>query len=156
MKILIAFYSRTGTTKKAAQRLSREIGAGCEEINDLKKRAGFGGFLSAGFDALRKKQTAIDQLDNDPADYDLIVIGTPIWAGMMTPAVRTYLADNRSKIKKVAFFATDGEADHEKTWADMREMCGQAPMATLALPSKSVVSGEYVTRLKDFAAKLHE
>ncbi len=156
MKILVTFYSRTGTTRKVAQRLSQELGADSEEIIDLKKRAGLGGFFSSGFDAVRKNKASIDSLENDPVEYDLVVVGTPIWAGQIAPAIRTYLTANRSKIKKVAFFSTGSEADHEKTWPDMREACGQAPVATLALSAKSVVSGEYFSRLKDFVAKLHE
>lgn len=156
MKKLVVFYSRTGTTKKVAQRLSLEIGAECEEIYDRKKRAGLFGFLGAGFDAIRRKKTVIDPAEKDPADYDLVLVGTPIWAGAMTPAVRTYLADNRGKIKKAGFFATGGEIPKDEVWADMETVVGQAPLATWAAATNMVQSGKYVVRLKDFAAKLHE
>ncbi len=156
MKKLVVFYSRTGTTKKVAQRLSLEIGAECEEINDRKKRAGLFGFFSAGFDAIRRKKTVIDPAEKAPDDYDLVLVGTPIWAGAMTPAVRTYLADNRGKIKKIVFFATGGEIPKDQVWADMETVVGQAPLAAWAAVAKTVQSGEYVVRLKDFAAKLHE
>lgn len=156
MKTLIVYYSRTGTTKNVAQRLSQEIGAESEEIIDLKKRGGFFGWLGAGGDAMRKKLAKIEALDKDPADYDLVVVGTPIWAGLMAPAARTYLAENRGKIKKIAFLATMGGSNLIKAWADMQTVCGQAPVATLAVPAKQVSGGEYITSLKDFAAKLYE
>ncbi len=156
MKTLIVYYSRTGTTKKVAQRLGRELGAECEEIIDHKKRAGFFGFLGAGFDALRKTTTKIGQLDQDPADYDLVVVGTPIWAGQMTPAVRTFLSANRSKMKQVAFLATDGGADHAAVWADMGTVVGKNPVAVVSIPSREVAAGEYMDRIKKFVAKINE
>lgn len=154
MKVLIVYYSRTGTTKKVAERLSQELGAECEEIIDHKKRAGFFGFLGAGLDALRKKVTKIDPPEKDPAGYDLVIVGTPIWAGLMAPAARTFLSDNRGKIKKIAFLATMGGAKLTKAWADMQTVCCLSPVATVAVSAKQMSSGEYITSLKDFAAKL--
>jgi len=37
-------------------------------------------------------------------DYDVIVIGTPIWAGTFTPPIKTFLADNIISGKKVYLF----------------------------------------------------
>lgn len=156
MKTLVVSYSRTGTTKKVAQWLSLEIGAEYEEIIDRKKRSGIFGFFGAGFDAILKKKTVIDPSEKDPADFDLVLVGTPIWGGLMAPAIRIYLAENRSKFKKVGFFATGGEIPKAPVWVDMEKVAGQAPIATWAAPAKTVQSGEYVASLKNFVVKLHE
>lgn len=156
MKTLIVYYSRTGTTKKVAQRLSQEIGAASEEIVDLKKRAGWWSFPGAGFDAILKRKTRIKPPEKNPADYELVIIGTPIWAGLMAPAARTYLTEQHDKIKKVAFLATMGGSGLTKAWPDMQAVCRQVPMATLAVSSKQMSDGEYLAALKGFAAKLNE
>ena len=63
-----------------------------------------------GKDATRKNQTEIAQTTKTPQDYDLIVIGTPIWAWSPTPAVRTYIQKNNLAGKKVAlFYTSDGD-----------------------------------------------
>ena len=108
MKSLIVYYSRTGNARYVAQTISSQIGAEIEEVIDLKKRGGVLGFLSGGKDARNGKETEISPSTKSPADYDLIVVGTPIWAGKPTPAIVTYLKKNDLSGKKVAVFFTQG------------------------------------------------
>jgi flavodoxin len=57
-------------------------------------------------DALQKKLTKIAPIKKSALDYDLIIIGTPIWARAPTPAVRTYVSQNSLSGKRVALFYT--------------------------------------------------
>jgi flavodoxin len=110
MKSLVVYYSRTGNTKFVAETIAAEIGADVEEIVDQKNRMGVGGWLSAGKDARQEKETEIALTMRSPANYDLIVVGTPIWASRITPAIITYLKKNDLSGKKVAaFFVQDGK-----------------------------------------------
>ena len=79
MKTLVVYYSRTGNTKFVAEEITAELGADIEEVVDLKKRDGKMGYLSASRDATGNRQTNIAETKRNPADYDLIVIGTPVW-----------------------------------------------------------------------------
>ena len=107
MKTLVIYYTRTGNTKFAAETIAAELGADIEEVIDLKKRQGITGWLSAGKDATGGKKTEIAETKRDPASYDLIVIGQPVWGGNPTPAIRTYLSKNDLSGKKVALFFSD-------------------------------------------------
>jgi flavodoxin len=110
LKSLVVYYSRTGNARFVAETIAAEIGADIEEIIDLKKRGGAFGFLIGGFDAWRGKLTEIAPANKSPAGYDLVVIGTPVWGGRPTPAIRTYLKQNDLSGKKVAvFFARGGK-----------------------------------------------
>ena len=95
-KVLVVYYSRGGYTKRVAQDIATKLDADIEEIIDQKSRKGFFGLLSAGKDAFFKSETSIGTLEKDSANYDTTIIGTPMWAGGMTPAVRTYL--NKYKV----------------------------------------------------------
>jgi flavodoxin len=106
MKSLVVYYTRTGKTKFVAETIATQLGADIEEIVDLKKRAGTLGWIMSGKDASRKSLTEIAPTRKAPADYDLIVIGTPIWAWSPTPAIRTYISQNNLSGKKVALFYT--------------------------------------------------
>lgn len=108
MKSLVVFYSRTGNARFVAQTIAAEIGSDLEEIIDLKKRNGLIGFLGGGFDARLGKETKIGPTQKSPVDYDLIVVGTPIWAGRPTPAITTYLKKTDLSGKKVAVFLVQG------------------------------------------------
>jgi len=140
MKSLIVYYSRTGNTKFMAETIAAEIGAETEEVIDLKNRQGRLAFLPAGRDAMQGKETQIAEIKRKPGDYDLIIVGQPIWAGSPTPAIRTYLNKNDLSGKKVALFFSDsglGKAV-EKTKALMPNstFVGELALAAKALENK--------------------
>ena len=106
MKCLVVYYTRTGKTRDVAETIAAELGADLEEIVDLKKREGKLGWLSGGRDAMQKKQTEIAPTAKASCDYDLVLLGTPIWAWAPTPALRTYVARNVLVGRRVAVFYT--------------------------------------------------
>jgi flavodoxin len=134
MKTLVVYYSRTGNAKFMAETIAAALGADIEEIIDLKNRQGRLAFLPAGRDAMRGKETEIAQTKRAPFDYDLVVIGQPVWAGSPTPAIRTYLSKNDLSGKKVALFFSDSSV--------------QAVEKTKALMSNSTIVGELVVPAK--------
>ena len=109
MKTLVVYYSRTGNTKFVAEEITAELGADIEEVVDLKKRGGKMGYLSASRDATTNRQTSIAETKRNPADYELIVIGTPVWFWSLSSAIRTYVAKHDLSGMNVAlFFTFDG------------------------------------------------
>jgi menaquinone-dependent protoporphyrinogen IX oxidase len=152
MKVLIAFYSRTGVTRKACERLAADLGrlgaeATTEEVIDTKDRSGITGWLGSGKDATFKRGTVIQPIAADVSAFDLVVIATPVWAFTMAPAIRTFCADHAPKCREVAFLATMGGSGDAKTFAAMRELCSREPVATLTLLDKKVKSDDAETFL---------
>jgi flavodoxin len=113
VKSLVVFYTRTGNAKFAAEYIASELGGDLEEVVDLKKRGGPLGWVGAGKDASQENLAEIAPTKLSPADYDLIVVGTPIWAWRPTPAIRTYIKQNDLSGKKVALFFTLDNAPKE-------------------------------------------
>ena len=107
MKRLVAYYSRTGITKRIGEELAEALEADSEEIVDQKSRKGRIGWLKAGMDATLQKMTEI-KVQKTPKDYDVVIVGTPIWNGRVTPAIRTYLQSHDFSKRKIAFFTTQG------------------------------------------------
>jgi flavodoxin len=90
------------------------------EIIDKKNRQGKIAFLSSGKDAMQEKLTDIE-VTKPIEEYDVIIIGTPVWAGKITPAIRKYIATNDFKEKSVALFVTlDGDKP-EKSLENMKK-----------------------------------
>ena len=153
MKALVVHYSRTGNTEKVAAELAKALGADAETIIDQKNRKGPIGWLGAGKDASQKVPAKIDEPKKDPSGYDLVVIGTPVWAWTVSAPVLAYLNKFTGKFPEVAFFLTyDGNM--EKTFDDMTAAAGRKPKATMAVHAKHIKSGEHVQEIKEFAAKL--
>ena len=114
MKTLVVYYSRTGKTRFVAKKVASELKADIEEVVDLKNRSGRFGFLKAGYDATRGNETEIGETQKLPSDFNLIVVGTPVWNSRPASAVSTYLKRNDFAGKKVAVFCTNEGMGEEK------------------------------------------
>ncbi|MDP3065447.1 MAG: flavodoxin [Methanobacteriaceae archaeon] len=108
MKTLVVFYSRTGNTRRVAEEIQNSLDCDIEEIIDTKKRSGPLGYMKSGRDASSGKLTVLKDITHDPASYDLLIIGTPLWAWHVSTPARTYIHQNHTKFSKVAFFCTAG------------------------------------------------
>jgi flavodoxin len=122
MRSLVVYYSRSGNTRFVAEKISQEIGADTEEIIDKKKRKGLLGFILSGYDATRGRVTKIAEMERSPKDYDLVVVGTPMWNKRITPAVRTYLRDHNFSGKQVALFCTNLGSQPERVFKTLKEL----------------------------------
>jgi flavodoxin len=152
MKCLLAFYSRTSTTKKIAELISTEMNCEYEEIIDTKKRKGrFFGFIKSGFAATREKLTIIKETQKDPKLYDVVILGTPIWNKRMTPAIRTYITENKNRFKSVAFFCTMGGKGGPETFESMTKLCEKTPISTLAITKKEIKNELHQDKIKNFS-----
>jgi len=153
-KVLVVCYSRTGVTAKLAEAVAEALGCQVEMLVDRKDRGGVVGYAVAGKDALTKKLADIDPIAHDPADYDLIVVGTPVWAGTMACAVRSYLTQAAPHLPDVAFFLTTGKTGIAGTFKAMAELSGKTPRATLGLRTKQVRKGAPAEDVAAFVEKL--
>jgi flavodoxin len=129
MKTLVIYYSKTGNTKRVAMDIAAGLGADVEEIIDKKNRAGILNWFLSGRDGMKKLGTEIAELAKDPAQYDLVIAGSPVWGWNIVPAVRTYLEKNKDKIKSYAFFVTSGNTDSQKLAGYFQEIMNQEPQA---------------------------
>jgi flavodoxin len=154
MKSIVVFYSRTGTTRQIGEALARLLACDYEELVDTKKRSGPLGFVAAGRDAQAKKMTTLADIKHDPALYDLVILGTPVWGGTLSSAVRTYISANKSKFKRVAFFCTLGGTESKHLFDEMEALCEQHPVDILAVSQQEVKKEAYQGKLRQFAYRL--
>jgi flavodoxin len=154
-RALVAYYSRTGTTRKVAEAIAGMLQCDVEEVVDTKDRAGVGGFLQSGKDAMLKKLTVIREPAKSPRDYDLVIIGTPVWAWTMATPVRTYISRYADQFKAVAFFLTTGGTGIQRTLQHMEELCGKKPQAVLGLKMDKVLKADPTPQIKAFVDALN-
>jgi flavodoxin len=154
MKILVTYYSRTGTTKVVGEYLAHELGADIDEIVDQKERLGSVGYMRAARDAKGLKATEI-QCEKNPTDYDLVIIGTPIWWNNLPPAPRTYLSTHSLKGKKVAFFTTSQGEDRENVFNQLKELTPDTDIiGTFGVLQKAVKDGDLSDQFASFIQML--
>lgn len=156
-KVLVVYFSRSGNTGTVAKELAAKLDADIEQLTEQGTDwSGVWGYLKAGKAAWKEETSSIEKLKKEPKDYDLVVIGTPVWAWNLTPAVRAFLTVYKDDIKKVSFFATEGGSGHEKAFKNMEIIAGKRPVATAFWMEKEVKDPEkmrekisvYVTDIK--------
>ena len=94
MKSLVVYYSYSGNTEKVAKILVDFLKDKDFMVDTLrlKPKNERGSFFLQCLEALRGKRAVLSgDLNFDLAGYDLVCIGSPVWAFSPTPAVNTYL-----------------------------------------------------------------
>lgn len=153
-RILVVYYSRTGTTERIANEIAEALNCDIEKLYDLKKRNGIMGYIASGRDAVKRNLALINQIENDPTEYDLVIIGSPVWASTMSSAARTYIINGKTKFKNLAFFTTSGGPGNEKVFDEFRKMTGKKTVPYLNLCRRDIKSGEYKNKIKIFTDEI--
>lgn len=154
MRVLVVYFSRTGTTKAVAQELARELGADIEMITERSSRAGWLGWLKSGYEATFGKTGAIHAPLRDPSTYDLVILGTPTWNAAPCTPLLSYVRMLRKTLPKVALFCTFDGRGEDSVFAKLRDEIGQEPVAVLGLPRAQVETGLAHAKIVSFAGLL--
>jgi len=155
-RILVAYYSRSGNTGMVANALTESLRADEETIQESNEREGWTGFLRSAMDVIRKRTVPILPGHFRPDDYDLVVVGTPVWVGHVAAPVRTFLTESGPACKSLAFFCTMGGSNPSHAFADMEKIAGSKPLATLGVSEKELAGDAYLPRVRNFALTLEQ
>lgn len=112
-KILCVCYSRTGSTLQAMSEIAEALDCELVEIKDKANRSGVIGYLRCGLDAMRKRTRATSKVitERELSEYDLVILGTPIWAGRCSSVIRGFLKRHGSELQNVGYVVTHKSAE---------------------------------------------
>ncbi|QCU01275.1 flavodoxin [Blautia sp. SC05B48] len=133
-KILVAYFSASGVTAKAAWKLSEAIEA---DLHEIKPEVPYS---SADLNWMDKKSRSSVEM-NDPSSrptiaekladmekYDVVFVGFPIWWYVAPTIINTFLESYDFSGKTIIPFATSGGSGMGKTNEKLEPSC---PGATL-------------------------
>ena len=105
MKTAIVYYSMSGNTKMIAEMISKELSADMIELIPEKAYPdkGMRKFLWGGFAAVMSEKPKLYPYSFDAEQYDLILIGSPVWASNVAPPIRTFVEENKNALKEKQF-----------------------------------------------------
>lgn len=109
MKKLVIYYSFEGNTKKVAELIAKYLKSDIIELKLLKNTLSKSSFMKyawGGKQVLMKETPKIEDINIDFNDYDLIIIGTPVWAFSYAPALRTFFSKYKINNKQIGLFCT--------------------------------------------------
>ena len=126
MNALVAYFSATGTTAKAAKALAKAAGADLYEIKPAVP------YTSADLNWMDKgsrssvemndkhSHPALAETDAPVAGYDVIFLGFPIWWYSAPTIINTFLEGYNFTGKTIVLFATSGGSGLGKSAAGLR------------------------------------
>jgi hypothetical protein len=154
MNVLIVYFSRTGTTEEVAGVLAQKLGAELHAIRPRADYAGGGGFFRGIWQSLRRGAPEITH-GQDPKAYDLVVLGSPIWAGRLSGPMRAYLKRNAKQLPAVAAFCVSGSgAAYADAFEEIVALGGPTPSPTVCLAERDVRSEVLEAKLEPFLRAL--
>lgn len=133
-KRLVAYFSASGVTKRAAEMVAEAAGADLYEITPKVR------YTDADLNWMDKKSRSSVEMsdkkirpeiitgDIDVAPYDEILIGFPIWWYVAPTIINTFLESYDFSGKKIVLFATSGGSGFGNT---VRELQPSAPNAQI-------------------------
>ena len=155
-KILVAYFSATGTTAKVAERLSQAINADLFEIKPAQP------YSNADLDWTDKKsRSSVEMADKssrpaiadqvaDMSQYNVVFVGFPIWWYREPSIIDTFMTSYDFAGKTVIPFATSGMSGIGDSGKSMQAL---APSAKV-LEGKRFSSGVSAEELKSWAEGL--
>jgi flavodoxin len=106
MKTAVVYYSYEGNCALIAELIKNALGADLVELRtaDDKKRQGLSKYLWGGRQVMMKETPDLKPYVFDPEAYDLIILGTPVWAASPAPALNSFFKETTLNNKRIALF----------------------------------------------------
>ncbi|MCR4621153.1 MAG: flavodoxin [Clostridiales bacterium] len=158
MNTVIVYYSMHGNTAYVAKKIASELHADVIEIQPEKQYPdkGIRKFLWGGKSAVMAETPTLKPYEFHAEKYDQVIFGFPVWAGNVTPPLRTFARDHLEELKskRIAAFACQGGSGAEKAFRKLSECLGGATLAaTLVLiDPKDKPKPENDVKIMDFCA----
>ena len=110
--------------------------------------------MKSGYESIREKLTEIE-VSKKIDEYNFVIIGSPVWAGKIPPAIRTFLVKNDFRRKKIAVFVTVGGNKPQKALNSMKEIISpQNSIAELGITEALKDKEEINNKIFDWCKKL--
>ena len=153
MRTLVLYYSLEGNTRFIAETIAETVGADLQALEPVQeiKLDGFK-YVRGGRQVVYGKRPDLEPLTRDPSEYDLVFIGTPVWAFTYAPALRTYFKAH-AQGGQVACFCTH-EGGPGKTLARMAKAMPAAEVLGAIDICHPVRSQENVSRVVAWANEM--
>ena len=129
-KVLVAYFSASGTTKDVAEKLAKAANADLFEIKPVQP------YTNADLDWTNKNSRSTVEMNNpssrpaiaekckNMADYDTVLVGFPIWWYVAPTIIDTFLESYDFSGKTIIPFATSGGSGMGKTVDIFKKLLG--------------------------------
>ena len=140
-KVLVSYFSASGVTKRVAEKVATAINGDLFEIEPVDK------YTNADLDWTNKQsRSTIEMRDKtfrppiksrvqNINDYDLVILGFPVWWYTAPTIINTFIEENDLVGKDIYVFVTSGSSSIDSTYRSLQSN----------FPNLSFVSGKRFT-----------
>lgn len=156
----IIYYSMSGNAEYIANSIASILDVDLIRVFPKKEypNSGFKKFFWGGKSAVMGETPELEDYEFDETKYDYIIIGTPVWASSFTPPIRTFIKDNKEKLKgkEISAFVTYSGGGAEKAIEKMRSYLEiESFKAKLILiDPKNKTLDENTQKINEFCSKI--
>ena len=131
-KVLTAYFSKTGTTKEAAEKIQSVAGG---DLFEIRPAVAYPSGYQSTVDQARREldqnaRPAVASHVENMNDYDIILVGFPIWWHTTPMVVNTFLESYDLSGKTILPFCTSGGSGIEESMAGVRASVGNGTVGT--------------------------
>lgn len=156
-RVLVAYFSATGTTKAVAEQMGEILGADLFEIIPVEEYSSED--LNYNDDNCRANQEQQDaafrpeiaETVENIEDYDVIFVGHPIWWGEEPRIIDTFLESYDFSGKTMVDFCTSGGSGISGSERNLQEICSEAEW----LPGRRFSGGADEEEIREWIAELN-
>lgn len=120
-KVLVAYFSYSGTTKRVAGSLCETMGADLFEI--APQTAYSNVYWQSNMEIRRGERPALAQAVQNMEEYDIVFIGYPVWFHATPAPINTFLESYDLTGKLIIPFCTSGGSDIAETMPTFLDSC---------------------------------
>ena len=124
-KILISYFSASGTTKRVAEKVAAAVGGDLFEIEPVKK------YSNDDLDWMNKQsRSSIEMKENvkpeilrkvdNIEEYDIVCLAFPIWWYKEPTIIDRFLEENDMNGKRIFVFVTSGSSSIDSTYKSLQ------------------------------------
>ena len=158
MKTLIVYYSHDGNTEDTAKKIASVCGFDLLRLAPAKAypESGFRKFFWGGKSAVMAETPKLEPYTFDAEAYDRVIFGFPVWAGNVTPPIRTFVKEQDLRGKRIAAFACQSGAGAEKAFGKLKAALGIETLEAelVLIDPKDKPSAENEKKLEAFCTEL--
>lgn len=120
-KVLVAYFSYSGTTKGIASAICEKTGADLFEIKTQKEYSNV--YTESNNEIRKNEKPELANTLEQPEAYDVVFVGYPVWWHATSAPVNTFLESYNWKGKLIIPFCTSGESDIDETMPTFLNSC---------------------------------
>lgn len=126
MKTAIVYFSLNGNSDFTANKIAEKIDADLIRLIPVKAypKTYWKQLFWGGKSVVMGEKPKLEPYTFDAAKYDRIILGTPVWASTFAPPLKTFILENKDKLKgkKIAAFTCFTQSGDEKTYKKLKEI----------------------------------